>query len=493
MAPQHSLRGNGENSVKVRNMAGRPIDAPPQSSSPSFWITGLGFGLYLAWGMMGSSPSLLSPDIAQAVSFTAIGSYPERLAWLAFLALYGLWAFIRRDRPFNNLPIAVAVGACTTLGTLLVFGCTLAGEQDASWQVPAKLLMETSSVFIVLWGERLCALDGRSALIGVLTASVVSLVVVLAASLLPSFAQAACQAVMPALSAATLATTARRSATDMPKQNDKRTPQDAACPVPLRAFCGLALFGTTVILLQLFSEAKTDQPDELLWIVAGLAVDAVLLALSLTRSNGIKASSLSRFIPALLVLSVFLVFATNFGQQAIEVFLIGCAWIYLKLFTWIVWRLGALRSPWPAATVVALGQLLLTAGTVVGELSYAMLSRFAASQLMVMALICILSIVVSMFLLDTRSVAELADEKAAFDPENRAMCERCIDRATERYGLSGQERAIALMLVRGDGNEGIRKELFITNNTLRTHLRNMYRKTETHSREDLVLLLRSLR
>ena len=187
-----------------------------------------------------------------------------------------------------------------------------------------------------------------------------------------------------------------------------------------------------------------------------------------------------------------IVFATNFGQQAVEVFLIGCAWIYLKLFTWIVWRLGALRAPWPVAAGIALGQLLLTAGTVAGELAYGTLVAFAVPQLAVMGLICILSIVVAMFFLDTRSVSELAEEAAVFDPESRAMCERCVDQATARFGLSGQERAIALMLVRGDDNDAIRTELFITNNTLRTHLRNLYRKTGTHSREELVLLLRSL-
>ena len=48
------------------------------------------------------------------------------------------------------------------------------------------------------------------------------------------------------------------------------------------------------------------------------------------------------------------------------------------------------------------------------------------------------------------------------------------------------------MLVRGDDNEAIQGELVIATNTLRTHLRNMYRKTDTHSREELVLLLRSL-
>ena len=48
------------------------------------------------------------------------------------------------------------------------------------------------------------------------------------------------------------------------------------------------------------------------------------------------------------------------------------------------------------------------------------------------------------------------------------------------------------MLVRGDDNDSIQNELVIATNTLRTHLRNMYKKTDAHSREDLVLLLRSL-
>lgn len=479
--------------MKDRTLAGQPDAAPPTEVPFSLWATGAGFGLYLAWGMLGASPSLLSPDVAAAVSFTAIGSLAERAVWLGFLVLYAAWAGIRRAAPYRRTPFALAAGARTALGTALVFGCAAAGVREPALFLLAKLLMTTSAVFILLWGERLCALDGRQALLCVVMASVVSLLAVLAASLLPAMLQAALQTAVPALSAAALALLETRpgGAGTLPADADR-----AACRgegrLPLRAFAGIALFGATVVLLQLFSEAKTDQPDELLWILAGLAVDAVLLAVLAAKRMDVKASSLSRFILPLLVASVFLVFATNFGQQAVEVFLIGCAWIYLKLFTWIVWRLGALRAPWPVAAGIALGQLLLTAGTVAGELAYGTLVAFAVPQLAVMGLICILSIVVAMFFLDTRSVSELAEEAAVFDPESRAMCERCVDQATARFGLSGQERAIALMLVRGDDNDAIRTELFITNNTLRTHLRNLYRKTGTHSREELVLLLRSL-
>lgn len=139
-----------------------------------------------------------------------------------------------------------------------------------------------------------------------------------------------------------------------------------------------------------------------------------------------------------------------------------------------------------------MGQLLLTAGTVAGELAYGTLVAFAVPQLAVMGLICILSIVVAMFFLDTRSVSELAEEAAVFDPESRAMCERCVDQATARFGLSVRSAPSPSCWSAATTTTPSRTELFITNNTLLHHLRNLYRKTGTHSREELVLLLRSL-
>ena len=85
--------------MKDRTLAGQPDAAPPTEVPFSLWATGAGFGLYLAWGMLGASPSLLSPDVAAAVSFTAIGSLAERAVWLGFLVLYAAWAGIRRAAP----------------------------------------------------------------------------------------------------------------------------------------------------------------------------------------------------------------------------------------------------------------------------------------------------------------------------------------------------------------------------------------------------------
>jgi len=52
-----------------------------------------------------------------------------------------------------------------------------------------------------------------------------------------------------------------------------------------------------------------------------------------------------------------------------------------------------------------------------------------------------------------------------------------------------RDSEIALKVLQGESNESILAELFISKNTLRTHLHNIYDKTDTHSREELVGLL----
>ncbi len=56
--------------------------------------------------------------------------------------------------------------------------------------------------------------------------------------------------------------------------------------------------------------------------------------------------------------------------------------------------------------------------------------------------------------------------------------------------LTRQERRIADLLLRGYSNHEIMEELYISINTLKTHLRNIYRKTKTKDRHDLIHLAR---
>lgn len=61
-----------------------------------------------------------------------------------------------------------------------------------------------------------------------------------------------------------------------------------------------------------------------------------------------------------------------------------------------------------------------------------------------------------------------------------------------RWGFTAREIAVAQGLVTGDAAPALCRELAITPETLKSHLRNLFEKTQTHSRAGLLaLLLRS--
>jgi DNA-binding CsgD family transcriptional regulator len=60
----------------------------------------------------------------------------------------------------------------------------------------------------------------------------------------------------------------------------------------------------------------------------------------------------------------------------------------------------------------------------------------------------------------------------------------------EKYGLSQREREIFVLLMRGRKNKDIAGELFISENTVKVHVYNIYRKLGVNSRLGILEMLR---
>jgi DNA-binding CsgD family transcriptional regulator len=67
--------------------------------------------------------------------------------------------------------------------------------------------------------------------------------------------------------------------------------------------------------------------------------------------------------------------------------------------------------------------------------------------------------------------------------------EDCCEKLAVAHSLSKREREIAYYMGRGHGAGYIAQTLMISENTARTHIRNIYRKTETSSREEFLKVL----
>jgi DNA-binding CsgD family transcriptional regulator len=66
-----------------------------------------------------------------------------------------------------------------------------------------------------------------------------------------------------------------------------------------------------------------------------------------------------------------------------------------------------------------------------------------------------------------------------------AVYEQCVRVATE-YGLSNREEEILNYLVRGRSVSTIAREINLSQNTIKTHVEHIYKKLDTHTREELL-------
>lgn len=63
-----------------------------------------------------------------------------------------------------------------------------------------------------------------------------------------------------------------------------------------------------------------------------------------------------------------------------------------------------------------------------------------------------------------------------------------VEEFSQAYGLSRREKDVFALWVTGHGLKRIESDLFISESTVKTHLRNIYRKCDTHNRDEIIAL-----
>lgn len=75
------------------------------------------------------------------------------------------------------------------------------------------------------------------------------------------------------------------------------------------------------------------------------------------------------------------------------------------------------------------------------------------------------------------------------EQENRDSLQKCIDEIAQSHKLTQREREIVELIYKGASNAIIAEELFISQNTVKSHMKNIYEKLNVHSRMELVYLI----
>ncbi len=75
----------------------------------------------------------------------------------------------------------------------------------------------------------------------------------------------------------------------------------------------------------------------------------------------------------------------------------------------------------------------------------------------------------------------------------QVAADEAVDIISERYELSGREREVLMLLNKGFSNPQIAGELFISENTVKRHVSNIFRKTETQNRHEIIVKISNLK
>lgn len=94
-----------------------------------------------------------------------------------------------------------------------------------------------------------------------------------------------------------------------------------------------------------------------------------------------------------------------------------------------------------------------------------------------------------------RMIKDACEGRLAFSPE---MARKTLDmlrsenspqaKPMEQYGLTPREREVLAQLIQGKTYQDIAESLIISPLTVRSHIENLYRKTEVHNKAELVAL-----
>ena len=90
---------------------------------------------------------------------------------------------------------------------------------------------------------------------------------------------------------------------------------------------------------------------------------------------------------------------------------------------------------------------------------------------------------------------QASNPKGVLEPEptKSISTKDAIAAFASHYGLSERETDVFALWVTGHGLKHIQNTLFISESTVKTHLRNIYRKCDTHNRAEIIALFESQR
>ena len=211
---------------------------------------------------------------------------------------------------------------------------------------------------------------------------------------------------------------------------------------------------------------------------------------------------------ALFRLSALLAVAGFLVTPACDVLPVGCAnaLLYAGNSCFAILSSTALaalcaRNPLGAMVVLACGKVASSVGTFIGaDLGHACNALLRTPDATTLLVACIVLALFAYVLVGLRGFsfaetirgiepATIPVPAQASMPTHEEMLDTACDALAAERGLTAREREVFGMLARGHNGYHIRDELTLSYNTVKTHVKRIYRKLDVHSQQELIDLV----
>ena len=218
----------------------------------------------------------------------------------------------------------------------------------------------------------------------------------------------------------------------------------------------------------------------------------------------------------LILMATALIFEPHFdpGYLSFLLSLVRTAQTFLIIFLFLALADVARHSPYHPIAVFALGWIAYTLPFTIGKVVGDWMAPTVADPTLAMSVIVWVLVIVTILLLDEASVGnrliftELNDGGGDDTPAQRmGAVQREMDQRVEvrrdqadlltlrctqvarTYALTPREHEILELLVRGRSKAHIAEAFFISENTVRGHVKRLYAKLDVHGKQELVDLV----
>lgn len=446
-------------------------------------LDSVGLACYIAWSFVFWNGSLLFGSVSGAAPMGDLlavqGAFTALTALLLVLS-------VRKAAPLRTRRLLL--GAFALVSSLAVVVAALVGYREApmEWMWLGFALSGLGSTLRLGWEERLSVRGvARTALCAGL-AYLLGFVLFSIVSLLPSGVALVASALLP-FGAYTLLLRGTTQAPVVPEPS-KASLHELLASIPWKLIVAIALayfsYGATRMGGVMGGLAASGAGHV---AVAGIPALGCLIAIALAfcfyRKNALLA-----FYLAFPLMGIAAIVPASMdplgGTTTFCIALVGA-----ELVKYLVWFLlidSIIKDGLSALLCLALMRFAQWGGSCLGQLAADALPTQEAVTIAVLV-----SLVVALLVIIGAPVAAKAATDGNAAGETSEL-EARVALAAARFRLSPREQEVLAIWATGHTGAYIEKQLFISKNTVKTHLNHIYAKTKTANREELLELLEGL-